>query len=495
MRIALESPELVGLLQEQRLGKSELGEIATDSRLRESQGEALDQMDELSKSGLGDEDRAALNQLRRGVSADAQARQSSILDSMAQRGAMDSGSSLAAQLAGSQQATQRAAEGADRLAAQAGANRRNAIAQKAQMGSQLRSQDHGEKSQAAQARDEIAKFNAMNRQNVMQQNLANRQNIANMGTSTRNQEQMHNKSLGQQQFQNEMSKQGAMANAYTGAANMNMQQAGMMGKEKSGLSKALGGAGSGAAAGFAMGGPMGAGIGAGVGGLAGLMAEDGGIKGQEYRYGGIGAQLQTGNPEIDNDPIKMEQLDAAGKGQLSANAGPSINPQDAMKAVGALSSILDSGEQAPRQSFSSITSPYTGQGQDTGAVERLRQLPQMSYNDGGMGYNDGGESVIIDSGEESFAGDQLPDRINDGEMVDNVSAQNRLNDMLLELKQYRLDDSLASGDVSINDDQQEALLAVKRGDMELEDMPEDDILNAESPMGELMKLLAKSKRG
>ena len=81
------------------------------------------------------------------------------------------------------------------------------------------------KSQVASAKDAIARANAMNKQNVSGQNLAARQAIANQKTNLANQQQMHNKGLEQQNFQNELQKTGAQGQAAGNLANMYSGQA------------------------------------------------------------------------------------------------------------------------------------------------------------------------------------------------------------------------------------------------------------------------------
>jgi hypothetical protein len=205
-RIALEAPELVGQLEAEILGPSALESVSVDPRLRQAQMQALEQMSGLADVGLGAEDRAAFNELRRGASAQAQAQAQSVLQNAAAQGTLDSGSALAAQLMAGQQSADRMSQEGDRLAANAAAARRQALQSKAQFASQLGQQDFSQKATSAQARDAINQFNTQNRQNVAGTNLANRQSIANQGTATRNQQEMYNKGLLQQDFQNRLSK-------------------------------------------------------------------------------------------------------------------------------------------------------------------------------------------------------------------------------------------------------------------------------------------------
>jgi hypothetical protein len=62
--------------------------------------------------------------------------------------------------------------------------------------------------------------------NVQSQNLGARQAIANQAAATRNQQEMYNKGLIQQKFQNELSRATGVSGAQTNLANLYGQQAG-----------------------------------------------------------------------------------------------------------------------------------------------------------------------------------------------------------------------------------------------------------------------------
>jgi hypothetical protein len=212
-KIALETPELVGLLEAEQLGPSAVENIAFDPRLREAQLSALDDMRGLSETGLGAEDLAALDQIKRSSLGQAEAQKQSVLADAAARGMMDSGSALAAQLSAGQAAADRVSQQGMQQAAQAAQARRAAIGDVANMASRASAEDLGLKTQQASARDTIAQFNAQNRQGVNASNLASRQSIENQRAGNVNQAEMYNKGLIQQKFQNEMSK----ATGVTGA--------------------------------------------------------------------------------------------------------------------------------------------------------------------------------------------------------------------------------------------------------------------------------------
>lgn len=223
-KVQLTNPELAGLLEAEQLGQSEQAGVSADPRLKNAQMSALEQLAGLSQQGLGVEDQAAFNQLRRQAGAESQAQQASILQNAAAQGTLDSGNTLMAQLNASQQQANRLSQGAENQAAQAAAARRQALAQYADMSSNMANSDFAQKSQAGSAKDAIAKFNAQNKQGVNQYNLGNRQDIANTTANTANQQEMYNKGLIQQKFQNDVTKATGVAGQTNNLANSYAQQ-------------------------------------------------------------------------------------------------------------------------------------------------------------------------------------------------------------------------------------------------------------------------------
>jgi hypothetical protein len=80
--------------------------------------------------------------------------------------------------------------------------------------------------QKASAADAIAQFNTQQRMGVQSQNLASRQAIANQQAATRNQQEMYNKGLLQQQFQNQIAKATGVTGQQAQMAGNLQQQAG-----------------------------------------------------------------------------------------------------------------------------------------------------------------------------------------------------------------------------------------------------------------------------
>lgn len=205
-QVSLVNPELAGLLQAEQLANSEMENVSTDPRLKNAQMKALEQLAGLSETGLGVEDQAAFNQLRRQAGAEAQAQQQSILSNAAAQGTLDSGNTLMAQLNASQAQANRLQSAGEQQAAQAAAARRQALGQYADMSSNMANTDFSQRAGIASAKDSINKFNTQNRQDVNQYNLGNRQNIANTTAQTANQQEMYNKGLIQQKFGNDVTK-------------------------------------------------------------------------------------------------------------------------------------------------------------------------------------------------------------------------------------------------------------------------------------------------
>ena len=243
MKIALENPELVGLLEAEQLGPSALEEISTDPRLKADMMSALEGLRERSQTGLTEQDKFAMEELMGQVGAQEKAQRSAIEQEMQRRGTADSGTALAAKLQGSTAGANAARQQAMQMAAQGQQQRMAALQNLGQMSGQMQSQDFSQQAQKASARDAIAQANAMNRQNVAQQNLAARQNIENQRANLANQQQMYNVGLQQQQFQNQLAKAGAQGQATGNLAGMYAQQAGAQAQADSAVIGGLAGLG------------------------------------------------------------------------------------------------------------------------------------------------------------------------------------------------------------------------------------------------------------
>lgn len=221
------TPEMANtILQEQ----TAMAGVSTDPRLKNAQMAALGSLQDVAnQKGMTVADKAAVNQITSEENANERGQREAILQNAQQRGVGGSGLELASQLANQQGSATRASQRGFDVAANAQQRALEAMVQAGNMGGNIRNQDFSEQSAIAQAKDAISRFNAAN-QNTTQAanvaaknqaqyaNLTNKQNTANANVDLSNKQQVYNKSLAQQQFENEMAKKKAIAGIYTGQA-------------------------------------------------------------------------------------------------------------------------------------------------------------------------------------------------------------------------------------------------------------------------------------
>ena len=217
-RIALETAQL---------DPSAMEDISLDPRLRSAQMDALAGLQERGEAGLTEEEKSQQDMIMRSAGAQAQAQDKAVLQNMAERGIGGSGSELIARLQGSQSAADRASVGQAQLAGQAQNRALEALGQAGQLGGQIRGQEYGEQANLASARDRINQFNEQQR------------------VATANQQEIHNKALIQQQYENELAKRQGVASAQTMTAQAGVDRAGQI--SKAGQARAEGELASGAA--------------------------------------------------------------------------------------------------------------------------------------------------------------------------------------------------------------------------------------------------------
>ena len=262
-KIALETPELVfnyvpEMEKEFPELKSQFEQIQTDPRLQQAQSEALAGLQSRADQGLTPEEMAEINALRRGTAQQAAARDASILQSMEQRGMGGSGAELMSRLASSQAAAQQASIDSENQAALIAQRKLEALQQLGAMAGSQQAQQFGQKAQQASAADTIAQLNQAAKYNIQSSNVGAqrqaqlaqqelRQQLEGQRASTANQEQMYNKQLQQQQFENQMQKAGAAANAYTGAGSQALQAGATAAANKQAMWSGIGNAAMGGA--------------------------------------------------------------------------------------------------------------------------------------------------------------------------------------------------------------------------------------------------------
>lgn len=224
-RIVLQNPELVEPLIAEQMGASQMENVQMDPRLQAAQRAALDEITGLAKTGLGAEDKAAFNQLRRQAAGAAEAEQASTLRDLGDRGMLDSGSGLIALLNAGQKASDRMSQEGDRLMSSAANARRAALGEQANMASQMSSQDLGLKTGKASAADTINQFNTQQRAATNATIFGQDVNRANQISNNANQQEITNKGLIQQKYQNEIQRAGGIAQQQNAQAQNLQQQA------------------------------------------------------------------------------------------------------------------------------------------------------------------------------------------------------------------------------------------------------------------------------
>lgn len=220
-RIALETPELVGLLEAEALGPSRFENISLDPRLQAAERSALEDIIGFAQSKEMDP-MSRLN-LEEGLAKSIGAQQASFqkIDENLQ---LPAGQKLALKLQEIQNTGQRDMKTAMQVAADARLAKIAALGQSADLASRIQQQQLGVEQNRAAAADEINRFNTQNRQNINQFNAQNRIATQRGGEATRNQQQMYNQGLIQQQFQNELARTTGVTGAQSNLANIYGQQ-------------------------------------------------------------------------------------------------------------------------------------------------------------------------------------------------------------------------------------------------------------------------------
>lgn len=253
MQITLEPYKSQGILTPEMeqlvtLQDSEMKNVSTDPRLREAQMSALSELERMGEGGLRLSDQAAYEKVLGETDAANRGQQEAIVQNMKERGAFGSGNELATRLLAQQEGAGRAHNEGLNIAAGAADRALQAIMQGGELGGNIRGQDFAEQSSVAKAQDAINAFNAQNKQGLygrntnrtndaQSMNLNAAQNLANANVDQRNQSQIHNKGLYQQDFENKLQRAGglagaygAMADSYTGRGNATKQMWGNIGQ-------------------------------------------------------------------------------------------------------------------------------------------------------------------------------------------------------------------------------------------------------------------------
>ena len=190
-------------IEVQTLGPSALEGIKADPTLEGEQYEALGQVDELSQTGTGIQDRAALNAIANQLGRRSRAAAAGIEADMAGRGLAGSGVDYATRAQLASDSNQRLSEAGQNIAGDAANRRFQAVMAKGDLSGRMRGQQYSEKANAAQARDAIMRFNAQSRDSANRFNQGQRQ----------------------QRFQNQVQKTGAIANPTNALVGFKLQGA------------------------------------------------------------------------------------------------------------------------------------------------------------------------------------------------------------------------------------------------------------------------------
>ena len=253
-KIALEAPELVGQLEAEALGPSRFEEIAMDPRLQAAQMAALEGITGVTEAGgLDAQSRLNLEEGLGRIAGSEQAR----LQQLKEDPTLGQGQKLALQAQAVQGAGQSGRDVALQTAAQAQQARMAALGQQSNMASGMQQQQLGLAGQKATRADEVNLENKRAREAINLFNIQQKQNIANMGYATRNQMEIANKGLLQQQFQNQMAKVTGVTGAQSNLAQQMQQQAAAAQQAKQAQTGAMLNL-AGTVAGAAIGGPAGA---------------------------------------------------------------------------------------------------------------------------------------------------------------------------------------------------------------------------------------------
>lgn len=219
---------------------------------RNAQLEALTKLKGLSQTGLGAEDRAALNQVRDEVQRNLEGKRQQILQNMQARGMGGSGAELISQLQASQGSANQASAEGDRLAAMAQQRAREALMQSATLGGQVRGQDYTADLNRAQAEDQLNRFNIQNqiareqrnvssRNQAQAANLQNRQAIMNSNVAQANQELLR-QNQAKRDYWNDLAKRNQIrSGAYSGLGDTYTQRGDAIAKREQDRYTALGG--------------------------------------------------------------------------------------------------------------------------------------------------------------------------------------------------------------------------------------------------------------
>lgn len=277
MKIQLQGLVQQGLITPEQMSaalvdKNAYNDIMTNPSYTAAQQNALSQMQDVAESGgLTPIDKAQLQDIQDQQTTQVKGANDAVMQNLRERGVAGGGMELQAKLANEQSAADRASKAGLDVAAQAQQRALAAMQESGTMATNLRGQDYGEQATKAGAQNAIDAANAqmtnqgrqINKQAndaAQAANLAEKQNVADTNVNTGNQQEVYNKQLQQQDFQNKMAKADASAGVYqnwgNAAAKKQAQKTGFQNGLTAGLIQTGAKAGASAVGGPAAGGAM-----------------------------------------------------------------------------------------------------------------------------------------------------------------------------------------------------------------------------------------------
>lgn len=219
--------------------KSDLNNISLDPKEKQAQMDALSGLQDVANNhGVTAADQAQLNNIQSQEDTKARGAREAILSGAQARGVSGSGAELLSQMLNQQDSATRAANSGFDVAANAQNRALSALQAAGTLGGQMQNQEFNQKATVANANDAIDRFNTANKQSQENLNVGNRntaqaanlnttQGIANQNVDIANKQQQYNKSLAQQDFENNLKKNTAVAGALnkTGANQASQQNA------------------------------------------------------------------------------------------------------------------------------------------------------------------------------------------------------------------------------------------------------------------------------
>lgn len=174
------------------LGQSAESQVSTDPKIQAAQMQALKGLqDEVSSGGMTQADQAAMNLAANDASQRERTQRSAVQNMLAARGLGGSGAAVGAMLAGEPQAQDRQAQAGQEAQVAARTRALQALQESGSLAGQIRGQQFTEADRAAQAKDLFTKYNATALDNGQQ----------------------YNNGVAQQQYNNQLGKQNAVAGA------------------------------------------------------------------------------------------------------------------------------------------------------------------------------------------------------------------------------------------------------------------------------------------